>query len=209
MRRALLQEGHFNSYSTELLNLNPFISLLRQNRLALFHRMITFTNCECKNFFSWFWNWDRSTEARLPFGSACYAPCVLLIMCFSEACKDVQFFFRKHTKAQVTYGVSWWWHSLPRWVARILLHCKPWQWGDRGCLLPILSTWRMIHSLWFSLFLQSLLAPYLSSNQSVNTLSQDKLILNFPWDCGCLTRSSAFPVPPLSLCPDCCGVEAK
>lgn len=54
MRRALLQEGHFNSYSTELLNLNPFISLLRQNRLALFHRMITFTNCECKIFLAGF-----------------------------------------------------------------------------------------------------------------------------------------------------------
>ena len=35
IRRVLLQEYHFNSYSAELLNPNPFISLLCQKSLSL------------------------------------------------------------------------------------------------------------------------------------------------------------------------------
>lgn len=113
-KEGLLQECHFNSYSTELLNLNPFISLLCQHRLALFHRMITFTDLECEILLSWFWNLDLRTEARLSFDSAYYAPRV--------ASDHVAF---KQTKALVTYGASLWWRSLPCWVAHTRLHCKP------------------------------------------------------------------------------------
>ena len=35
IRRVLLQEYHFNSYSAELLNPNPFISILCQKSLSL------------------------------------------------------------------------------------------------------------------------------------------------------------------------------
>lgn len=48
--QGLLPNCHFNNHSIELLNLNPFTSLSCQNRLALFHRKITFIYCECRIF---------------------------------------------------------------------------------------------------------------------------------------------------------------
>ena len=100
-------------------------------------------------------------------------------MAFRNVKRCFPFVWDKH-KAPVTYGISWWLHSLHCWVAHIQLHYKPSLWSGIAYFLLILSGWWMTHSPSFWRFLLHLLVPCLSDNQSVNKLSHDRLILVSP-----------------------------
>ena len=100
-------------------------------------------------------------------------------MAFRNVKRCFSFVWDKH-KAQVTYGISWWLHSLHCWVAHIRLHYKPSLWSDITYFLLTLSGWWMTRSPSFWRFLLHLLVPCLSDNQSVNKLSHNGLILKFP-----------------------------